>query len=60
MHAKLILVDGARACVGSENFSPTSLDANRELGIVLADPAAIATLSAAFEHDWSTGTALPS
>lgn len=56
MHAKLIVVDGARAFVGSVNFSATSLDANRELGILIADPDALATLTATFGVDWSDGT----
>lgn len=53
MHAKLILADGALAFTGSENFSSTSLDENRELGIVLADPTAVAALTATFSHDWA-------
>jgi phosphatidylserine/phosphatidylglycerophosphate/cardiolipin synthase-like enzyme len=57
MHAKLIVADGTRAFVGSENFSGQSLDGNRELGIIVADPAAIATLQATFARDW--GSAKP-
>jgi phosphatidylserine/phosphatidylglycerophosphate/cardiolipin synthase-like enzyme len=52
MHAKLILADGMRAFVGSENFSATSLDENRELGVIVADPAALATLATTFGSDW--------
>ncbi len=51
IHAKAIIADGARAFVGSENFSATSLDENRELGIMLRDPAAIAALRAVFARD---------
>ena len=57
MHAKLIVADGARAFVGSVNFSATSLDANRELGLLIADPDALATLTATFGVDWNAGTA---
>lgn len=53
MHAKLILADGALAFTGSENFSATSLDENRELGIVLADPKVLTTLTTTFAHDWA-------
>lgn len=53
MHAKLILVDGHQAFVGSENFSATSLDANREVGVIVANPAVLGTLSATFATDWS-------
>jgi len=51
-HAKLILADGATAMVGSENLSSTSLDRNREVGVLITDATAYATLSAAFEGDW--------
>ena len=57
MHAKMIVADGTRAFVGSENFSATSLDANRELGIVVADPAAIAKLQETFARDWDNAVA---
>lgn len=57
MHAKLIVADGTVAFTGSENFSSTSLDENRELGILLADPSALATLSATFTRDWAVASA---
>jgi phosphatidylserine/phosphatidylglycerophosphate/cardiolipin synthase-like enzyme len=57
IHAKMIVADGVRAFVGSENFSAQSLDANRELGIVVADPAALARLTATFASDWATAKA---
>jgi len=53
MHAKLIVADNSLAFTGSENFSSTSLDENRELGIVLADPAVLATLTHTFTQDWA-------
>ena len=56
IHAKMILTDGATAFVGSENFSPTSLEKNRELGIVLSAPAVVQTLSATFQGDWAGAT----
>ncbi len=52
IHAKMIVADGARAFVGSENFSTTSLDDNRELGIITSDPAIIASLTRTFAADW--------
>jgi phosphatidylserine/phosphatidylglycerophosphate/cardiolipin synthase-like enzyme len=51
-HAKAIMVDGQRAFVGSENLSAASLDRNRELGVIVADQRAIATLQATFAADW--------
>lgn len=57
IHAKLLIVDGSVAFVGSENFSATSLDQNRELGIIVSDPSALTTLGATFTQDWSLGDA---
>jgi phosphatidylserine/phosphatidylglycerophosphate/cardiolipin synthase-like enzyme len=51
IHAKMILADGRLAFVGSENFSATSLDDNRELGVMLSNPAIVASLGAIFEKD---------
>jgi phosphatidylserine/phosphatidylglycerophosphate/cardiolipin synthase-like enzyme len=45
------------AFVGSENFSATSLDENRELGILIADQTVIATLAQTFQQDWSSAQA---
>lgn len=53
LHAKLLIVDGGVAFVGSQNFSSTSLDQNREVGIVLADPQALSALAQVFAQDWS-------
>lgn len=52
IHAKAFITDYDIAFTGSENISTSSLDKNRELGILLADKAAIARLSATFESDW--------
>jgi cardiolipin synthase len=52
MHAKMMIVDGARAFVGSINFSENSMRRARELGIVFEDRAAITAFSNVFESDW--------
>ncbi len=52
MHAKLMIVDSNLAFTGSENFSSTSLDRNRELGIIIGDQSAISTLRGVFAGDW--------
>lgn len=54
-HAKAIVVDGRRMFIGSQNFSPASLDRNRELGVVVADRDAIATVEGTFAADWAHG-----
>lgn len=52
MHAKIIVVDGAKAFVGSENISAASLDQNRELGIIISDQSVLNTLEQTFQQDW--------
>jgi len=51
-HAKLIVTDDDAAFVGSENLSWTSLERNREVGVVLTHTPSVAELAAAFESDW--------
>ena len=51
-HAKLAVVDGRRAYVGSHNLSRTSIDRNREVGLVISAPEAVGRLAEAFEADW--------
>lgn len=53
VHAKVLIVDDRLAFVGSENLSATSLDSNRELGVLIANPRAVAALSKTFRTDWS-------
>jgi len=53
IHAKMILADNDYAFVGSQNFSWTSLEKNRELGILISDPTTIASLEKTFNSDWT-------
>jgi cardiolipin synthase A/B len=53
MHAKIIVVDGKTAFVGSENISTPSLDRNRELGIIVSDAGVLGTLQSTFQTDWT-------
>lgn len=52
IHAKMVLVDGRWAFVGSENISRASLDRNRELGVLVAAPRALKRLGQQFTKDW--------
>lgn len=52
LHAKLILVDGERAYVGSVNLSANSFDENREVGIIVSQPEIVSRFLAIFESDW--------
>lgn len=62
IHAKLLCADcgvGAGALfVGSENFSTSSLDFNRELGVVTRTPAVVATVNATLLADAAAGARL--
>ena len=57
LHTKVIVVDGVRAYLGSENLSANSLDHNREVGLIVTDASSIAPLQTTFEKDWAAGTA---
>jgi len=58
LHANMMLADGARALVGSVNFSPASLDRWRELAIETDDAPVIRALQQVAAHDWSHGRAI--
>lgn len=53
MHAKMILADGERAYIGSENLTTNSLDNNREMGILVQDKAVVDTLAKVAAKDWA-------
>lgn len=52
LHAKMILIDHKILLLGSMNLSSTSLDENREIGILLLDPLLITQFTNQFEKDW--------
>jgi phosphatidylserine/phosphatidylglycerophosphate/cardiolipin synthase-like enzyme len=52
IHAKMILTP-ARALLGSQNFSDTSMNENRELGLIVSDAAIRASLSRTFNTDYA-------
>ena len=60
IHAKVIVADaglpGQRVLVGSQNFSAASLGYNRELGILTANPAVVAAISATLASDYAGAT----
>ncbi len=63
IHAKVVLADhgspGAQVFVGSENFSSASLTRNRELGLILSDPAIMQALAGTLTGDFNGGTPWP-
>jgi cardiolipin synthase len=56
IHAKVILADGKRAFIGSENFSNTSLNENRELGLITTNSAILSSLQSTLASDYSGAT----
>jgi len=56
LHTKVIVVDGAAGYMGSENLSGTSLDHNREVGVIVTDPSSLAPLTQTFDKDWAAGS----
>jgi cardiolipin synthase A/B len=54
VHAKAIVADGRRLFVGSENISSTSLDRNREVGLVVANRSLANAVEQRFAADWRT------
>lgn len=60
IHGKVIEADygtgHARIFIGSENFSSTSLNRNRELGLIISDPAVMSAMATTFATDFRNGT----
>ncbi|MCR1347490.1 phospholipase D-like domain-containing protein [Acidithiobacillus ferrooxidans] len=56
MHAKAE-ISSHYAFVGSENYSASSLEANREMGLILNNPMDISMLQAQFARDWKAAGA---
>ncbi len=56
IHAKVVVADGATLFLGSQNFSESSLDYNRELGIITSDPALVGAVSRTVSADFAGAT----
>ncbi len=55
IHAKVVVVDARLVYLGSANFSPTSLDRNRELGLRLEDGPLARRIAATITEDAARG-----
>ena len=58
VHSKAIVVDGQSIYVGSVNFTMTSLDKNRELGLITSTAVAVEPVRKTVAADIAAGTAL--
>src|SRR5580693_10361432 len=60
IHGKVIEADygtsHAKVFVGSENFSSTSLNDNRELGLIISNHAVLSAIASTFAADFKNGT----
>jgi len=54
VHAKLIILDGREALVGSMNIDRSAFDLRRELGIIVDEPEIVDRLRRVFKSDWKT------
>jgi phosphatidylserine/phosphatidylglycerophosphate/cardiolipin synthase-like enzyme len=52
IHEKIIIVDGIQAFVGSENLTSSSLEKNRELGLLISTPTIVQKIAEIFTSDW--------
>ncbi len=52
LHTKLLLADSKRALIGSMNIDPRCFDVRREVGLHIAEVAAVARLRRFFDVDW--------
>jgi phosphatidylserine/phosphatidylglycerophosphate/cardiolipin synthase-like enzyme len=54
VHGKMVMADGGVVFIGSQNFSASSLDRNRELGVITANPLIVQQVRGVFDADWRT------
>jgi cardiolipin synthase A/B len=53
IHAKAMVADGTTAFVGSENFTTSSLQYNRELGLITSDASVVNGLASVMSKDFA-------
>jgi cardiolipin synthase A/B len=53
LHAKILLVDGVVACIGSANLNSRSLSHDEEVNLAVFDPEVTGVLEEHFDEDWS-------
>lgn len=54
LHAKLVIADGQRLFLGSQNLTQDSLDLRREVGWITCDPGILDRFGGTFDSDWAT------
>jgi phosphatidylserine/phosphatidylglycerophosphate/cardiolipin synthase-like enzyme len=56
-HAKMMVIDGRAAYVGSHNLTRSSLDRRREIGWLTTDAATVRRFDTTFDADWTAESA---
>lgn len=59
IHAKVIVVDGTKMFVGSQNFTPTALVYNREIGVMTDSPGEAKKITDTIAKDFAAGSPAP-
>jgi phosphatidylserine/phosphatidylglycerophosphate/cardiolipin synthase-like enzyme len=54
LHVRAIVRDGDTVFVGSQSLRSLELDARREVGLIVRDPAVVKRLQEVFDEDWAT------
>jgi len=57
LHAKMVIADGQRLFLGSQNLTQESLDLRREIGWITSAPDILASFGGTFASDWSAAAA---
>lgn len=55
IHSKYMVVDGAEAWVGTENWSESYFMQTRDVGLIVTVPDAVSRLDQIFDHVWTSG-----
>ncbi len=57
LHGKAIVADGTTGYIGSVNLSATSMDKNREVGLILKDPSILSRITSTIQSDFGQSLA---
>lgn len=60
LHARVIIRDRCEAFIGSQSLRKLELDSRREIGVIVRDPAVVASLCKTFAGDWKASEKLAS
>jgi len=53
LHARVIIVDGKKAFVGSQSLRELEMDSRREVGVIVGEVTIVSAIHKVFEEDWA-------